>query len=220
MLDGIVDIAQDALSSPWGYLALFSFAAIDAFFPIVPSESLVVTAGVFAASGEPELPLVILAAGLGALAGDHISYGIGRTAGSRLLARAKDGSRKQGAFDWARGALAERGGIVLIISRYIPGGRTAVTLTMGTVRYSRRAFLLFDALAAISWAIYSALIGYIGGHAFEEDPLKGLLLGFGLATAVAVGVEVVRHVRKRRRGADAEPEPDPEPEAETERELA
>ncbi len=199
MLDGVVDLARDALSSPWGYLALFTFAAVDAFFPVVPSESLVVTAGVFAASGEPDLLLVILAAGAGALVGDHVSYAIGHTAGSRLLRRAGDGTRKRAAFDWAAAALAERGGIVLLVSRYIPGGRTAVTLTMGTIHYPLRAFTLFDALAAISWAIYSAMIGYIGGHAFEDDPLKGLLLGLGLALAIAAGIEVVRHVRKRAR---------------------
>jgi len=214
VLDGVVDLAQEALSSPWGYVALFAFAAVDAFFPMVPSESLVVTAGVFAASGEPDLALVIVAAGAGALTGDHISYAIGRTAGSRIVASAREGSRRRAAYDWAEVALAERGGLVLIISRYIPGGRTAVTLTMGAVRYDRRAFFLFDALAAISWAIYSAMIGYIGGHAFEEDPLKGLLLGFAIAGAVAIAVEIARHVRKRRA-----PKPDPEP-AERSRELA
>jgi len=220
VLDGVVDLAQEALSSPWGYVALFTFAAVDAFFPMVPSESLVVTAGVFAASGEPDLVLVILAAGAGALAGDHVSYAIGRTAGSRIVASARPGSRRRAAYEWAEVALAERGGLVLIISRYIPGGRTAVTLTMGAVRYDRRAFFLFDSLAAISWAIYSAMIGYIGGHAFEEDPLKGLLLGFAIAGAVAIAVEIARHVRKRRARA-TDPAPDPDAAApERSRELA
>ncbi len=215
MLDGVVDLAREALSSPWGYLALFAFAAVDAFFPMVPSESLVVTAGVFAAGGEPDLVLVILAAGAGALTGDHISYAIGRVAGARIVAGARPGSRRRAAYDWAEVALAQRGGLVLIISRYIPGGRTAVTLTMGALRYDRRAFLLFDALAAISWAIYSAMIGYLGGHAFEDDPLKGLLLGFAIAVAVSLVVEVVRHVRKRR--APAAPV---DPDSERPRELA
>ena len=198
MLDGIVDIAHEALSSPWGYLALFAFAAVDAFLPIVPSESLVVTAGVFAASGEPELPLVILAAGAGALAGDHVSYAVGRTAGVRLVERGEEGSRRKAAFEWARVQLAERGGVILIISRYIPGGRTAVTLVMGATHYPWPSFFVFDALAAISWAIYSAMIGYLGGHVFEDDPFKGLLLGFALAMGVAGAVEAARHLRKRR----------------------
>ena len=63
-----MDLAEGAMDSPWIFAALFAFAALDAFFPIVPSESLVITAGVFAASGEPNLVGIILAgAGLGLL---------------------------------------------------------------------------------------------------------------------------------------------------------
>ena len=55
MADRITELVEHAVGSPWVYLALFAFAALDAFFPIVPSESLVISAGVFAASGtEPE----------------------------------------------------------------------------------------------------------------------------------------------------------------------
>jgi membrane protein DedA with SNARE-associated domain len=117
VLDSLVDVAQDALTSPWGYVALFAFAAIDAVIPMVPSESLVITAGVFAASGDPSLPLVVLAAGTGAMVGDHVSFYLGRTAGTRLLRRAKPGSRSRAAFDWASVALFERGGVILIIAR-------------------------------------------------------------------------------------------------------
>jgi len=198
VLDSVVDLAQDALTSPWGYVALFTFAALDAVIPMVPSESLVITAGVFAASGEPSLALVVVAAGLGALAGDHVSFFIGRTAGTRLIRRAKPGSRSRAAFDWASVALFERGGIILIIARYIPGGRTAATLTMGAVGYPLRSFTLFDAVAAFSWALYSASIGYLGGQAFEEDPIKGLALGLGLALLLAAVIELVRHLRGRR----------------------
>ena len=63
MADRITELVEHAVGSPWVYLALFAFAAIDAFFPIVPSESLVISAGVFAASGsEPELVPIILSA--------------------------------------------------------------------------------------------------------------------------------------------------------------
>src|SRR5687768_15674203 len=58
------------------------------FFPVVPSESLVVTAGVFAAAtGEPSLPLVIIAAALGAITGDHFSYLIGTRASGKVAER-------------------------------------------------------------------------------------------------------------------------------------
>ncbi|MQA74652.1 MAG: DedA family protein [Solirubrobacterales bacterium] len=197
MIDTLVQLAHDAMTSPWAYLALFAFAALDAFLPIIPSESLVITAGVFAAGGEPELLGVIGAAALGAFVGDHVSYLIGRTAGARLLERARSRPRGCAAFEFADRALARRGGLILVVARYVPGGRTAVTLTMGATHYPLRSFSSFDSIAALSWAVYSALVGYVGGRAFEQDTIKGLLVGLGLGLTIAVVVETIRRLRGR-----------------------
>ncbi|MER6006863.1 DedA family protein [Nonomuraea sp. NPDC051941] len=190
MSHAILDLVQQVMSSPWLYAALFGLALLDGFFPIVPAETSVITAAVFAASGETNLALVIVAAALGAFAGDHISYLIGNKSAGRL--------RNKKAFVWARDTLAERGGLVLVVARYIPGGRTATTLTMGAVRHPLRSFTFFDAIAASSWAVYSGLIGFFGGMAFENDPIKGLLLGLGIAVSITALVELVRWLRKRR----------------------
>jgi membrane protein DedA with SNARE-associated domain len=198
------------MGSPWIYLGLLAIAAIDAFFPVVPSETLVISAGVFAASnGEPNLLLIILSSAAGAFIGDHISYFIGRFGGARLLARADEGSRSRRMFDWAALTLYQRGGLILVIARYIPGGRTATTLTCGTVGYPLRKFSFFDAIAALSWGSYAALIGYVGGRAFEDDPLRGLLTGFAIAIGITVAVEVTRYVRERRARSAAVPDARP-----------
>src|SRR5215207_1856118 len=148
MAEAITELVEGAMGSPWVLLALFALAAIDGFFPVVPSESLVVTAGVFAAStGEPSLPLVVIAAALGAITGDHVSYLLGTRASGRVAERR--------AFAWASRMLDERGGTILVVSRYIPGGRTAVTLTSGAVRFPLRTFSTFDAIAGLSWGLYS-----------------------------------------------------------------
>ncbi|WP_327634496.1 DedA family protein [Kribbella sp. NBC_00482] len=204
MNDAILQFAHELMSSWWIYLALWGFAALDGFFPAIPSETLVVTAGVFAAAGEPNLYAVIVVSAVGAFMGDHVSYALGRGAGGRALDRMKPGTRRSSAVLWARQALAERGGLVLIVARYVPGGRTAVTLTMGSVRYPLRQFSAFAALAAVSWGVYCSLVGYIGGKAFEDNPLKGVVLGIGLALAVTLVVEVVRHRLKKRRQGQVE----------------
>jgi len=195
--EAILEFVRTAISSPWFYLALFTLVAVDGFFPLGPSESLVITAGVFAASGEPNVYLVIAVAAVGAFAGDHVSYLIGRTAGAGLLTRARAGTRRRAAFDWAAGVLAERGGLILVAARYVPGGRTAATLTTGAVRFPLRSFSRYDSIAALTWAVYSTLVGYLGGVAFEHDPLKGLALGLGMAFALTVLVETVRYLRRR-----------------------
>lgn len=206
MSEAILHFTEELMSSWWIYLALFGFAALDGFFPAIPSETLVVTAGVFAATGEPNLYGVMAIAAAGAFLGDHVSYFIGRGAGGRLIDRTKPGTKRHAMTMWARKSLEERGGLVLVVARYVPGGRTAVTLTMGAVRYPLRNFSLFASLAALSWGVYCALVGYIGGKAFEDNPLKGVILGIGLALMVTLIVEVVRHQRRKRLQRKADPQ--------------
>lgn len=199
LADAILEIANNAMSSPWIYVVMMAIAAIDSVLPVVPAETLVITAGVFAASGPPSLGLVIIFASAGAYIGDHMAYGIGRLAGTRLYERATPGSKRHAGFRWAHQQLQERGGLILVICRQIPGGRTAVTLTAGTVRYPLRKFSFFEIFAALSWGVYAALIGYFGGVTFGEDPLKGLALGFSIAISVSIIVEVTRFWIRRRR---------------------
>jgi hypothetical protein len=58
----MIELLESAITSPWVYLALFAIAVLDGFFPVVPSETMVITAGVFAASGEPNLAAVSIVA--------------------------------------------------------------------------------------------------------------------------------------------------------------
>jgi len=206
MSDAILNLLDGAMTSPWIYAALFALAALDGFLPIVPSETLAISAGVYAAAGDTTLGVVILAAALGAFAGDHLSYFTGRRYGRRLVDGAAHGSRRAAGFGWARTQLSERGGSILIICRYIPGARTATTLTAGAVGHCLRSFSIFDAIAALSWGAYAALVGYIGGSAFEDQPLLGVGVGLGIALGLAGTVELVRHLRRRhtaRHGAPA-----------------
>lgn len=218
MTDGLVEAIEGIMGSPWVYIALYAIAAIDAFFPVVPSETLVISAGVFAAAtGDPNVLIVILVAAGGAFTGDHISYFIGRYGGGRLLLRFGQNKAVQGATGWARRELDIRGGLVLVVARYIPGGRTATTLTCGATGYPLARFTFFDAIAALSWGVYSALIGYFAGNWFEGDPIRGLLFGLGIALGITALVEGIRHVRYRRSTArlhvDREHDDAPDPAA-------
>ncbi|WP_433252169.1 DedA family protein [Actinomadura nitritigenes] len=197
-MDSILDVVGAAVSSPWFCLVLFAVALLDGFFPVVPSESMVIAGGVYAASGSPDLALVVVSAAAGAFAGDHVAFLLGRGPGGRLLRRARPGTRRYGALVRARGALAERGGLVLVVARYVPGGRTAVTVSMGALGFPLRRFSVFAGVAAVSWGLYGGVLGYVGGAAFEDDPVRGVAVGLGLALSVTGVVEGVRFVRRRR----------------------
>ena len=196
MFESIVDAVS---GSDWSYLVVFLVAMLDAFFPIVPSEATAIAAGVVAGTGGLSVEVCILAAATGAIVGDNISFGIGHFLGERVERRFFSGEKAQKRLKWAQRTLDERGPYLIVIARFIPGGRTATTFTAGFVEtFPWRRFLIFDAVAGVIWGAYTVLLGYFGGRSFEEAPWKGLLLAFGIAVAVTVVVEVVRHVRHRR----------------------
>jgi membrane protein DedA with SNARE-associated domain len=160
---------------------------------------------VFAASGKPNVLLIILAGGAGAMLGDHISYLIGRAGGENVIRRIPDGSRRAKTFERVQHLLFAHGGLALVIARYIPGGRTAITLTTGAIGYPRRRFTAFDALACFSWAAYTTLLGFVGGSAFQDHPIQGLALGFGIALVLAGVAELIQWLRRRRRAPKTPP---------------
>ena len=196
MFEQFTDLVADA--SGWAYAIVFVLAFLDAIIPIVPSETSVITAGVVASSGDLSLPLVIAFAAGGAFAGDNTAYFIGSRFGRRINDRFFRSEKAKKRVAWAHAQVEERGGELIVIARFIPGGRTAVTISAGTLGYSWRKFVVFDAVAGLSWASYAALLGYFGGHAFEKAPWKGLLLALGIAFAVTAAIELVRWFLKRR----------------------
>ncbi len=199
MFETIVNTVSD---SNWSYLIVFAIAMIDAFFPLVPSEATAIAAGVVAGAGDLRVELVILAATLGAIAGDNICYAGGHFLGDRVTDRFFSGEKSKARLAWAERMLAERGGYLIVIARFIPGGRTVTTFTAGFVKtFPWRRFIVFDVLAGIIWGSYTVLLGYFGGKTFEEEPWKGLLLAFGIAIAVTAAIEVARHLRARRAAA-------------------
>ncbi len=203
MFDQLVNWVSGAW---WSYPVIFLVSMLDAFIPLVPSETVVITGGVLAGAGDLSLPLVILSASLGAFVGDNISYGLGSWLGEHTVKRFIRGERAHRAFDWAEHQLERRGFYLIIIARFIPGGRTAVTFSSGyTHGMTYRRFVVADACAAAIWGSYAALLGYVGGKQFEEAPWKGLLLAFAVAVGMAAAVEGVRWLRHRRRGPAPEP---------------
>jgi membrane protein DedA with SNARE-associated domain len=196
----VFETIVDAVSgSNWSYLIVFAIAAIDAFFPAVPSEATAIAAGVVAGTGGLAVEVVILAAALGALVGDNLTFAGGHFLGERLNKRYFQGEKARKRVDWARKTLDERGPYLIVVARFIPGGRTVTMFTAGFVDgMPWRRFIVFDAIACAIWGSYTVLLGYFGGRTFEEEPWKGLLLAFGIAVAVTIAVEVYRHLRARR----------------------
>lgn len=189
--------------APWVYLALFALAAIDGFFPPVPSESVVIALAALSVSAEtPNLALILLAAAAGAFTGDQVAYAVGSRIDVRRL-RILRHPREQRTVDWAERALAQRGPSFILAARFVPIGRLAVNLTAGAVRYPRRKFVGLAALAAVMWSLYSVAIGLLAG-AWIQDRLV-VAIAVGVVGGVLSGFLVDLGLSRRHAAAPVEP---------------
>lgn len=184
--DGVDWLAN--FSSNWYFLAIILFVAyFDSVVPIVPSETLVILGGVAAGRGDQWLIAVIAAGALGAFLGDTTAYLLGARMSGFIERRAKSRTKLRNRIDWARQQIRTRGGPLLITARFIPGGRTALTVTSGITRQDKTWFVGWVAVAVTIWASYAALLGYIGGKTFGDNHTLAFLVAFGAALA-ATGV--------------------------------
>lgn len=189
LLTAVSDWAVALAGTPWVFVALYAFATIDGFFPPIPSESVIIAlAALFVASGSADFWILGAVAAAGAFTGDQIAYSIGKRIPIRRL-RFMQGPRAKKALAWAERALAERGASFIISARYVPIGRVAVNMTAGATGYPRRRFTALAVVAAISWSIYSVLLGIGAGKLFgDHHPL--LAMAAGVAAGLLLGVLV------------------------------
>ncbi len=189
----MIDLSALTVSAPASYAVAFALPALDALIPVLPSETALIALGVATAgSTDPRIAVLIALAAAGAFAGDNLAYLVGRRYGTRAARRFLSGERGARRRAWAERALDRFGARLIIACRFVPGGRTAVTLTCGIVGYPRRSFIAATAGAAVIWAGYAFFIGRLGGKVFEAKPWAGLLLGLGAALVISALVEVLR----------------------------
>lgn len=192
----MVEWFKDVVSeSAWTYLVEAAFVAVDGFFPVVPGETVVITAAVIASGDGLVIWFVALAAFVGAVVGDNVSYLIGVKIGRPAARRFFRGDRSRTMLGWGRVQLRERGTIVIIAARFVPGGRTATTFSAGMLEMSWRRFIAADVAGAALWSAYTASLGWFGGSAFSESFWKPLAASFAVAGFVALLGELVRRLR-------------------------
>lgn len=208
MLEGLELWAEGLAASPWVLVILFAFVAIDAFFPPVPSEPLVIAlAALSLSTGSPDPWALAAVAAVAAFTGDLVAYTIGRRIDvSRLpLMRRR---RVQTAFVWADRAFRQRPAPIIIAARYIPVGRVAVNMTAGALRYPRRSFAQLAAIAAVTWAGYSTLVGIGAGMWLHGRPFLAVVVGVAGGTAIGFLVDwVLGRTLRVRAGAEADAAP-------------
>jgi membrane protein DedA with SNARE-associated domain len=187
-----------ASSSPASYGIVFLVVFLDAILPFVQAEAVVISASVLAAEGDLRIWAIIPIAALAGILGDNLCYFIGSRLGCRLIERFSRRGKWRRRIEQARKGIRARGGLVIVVARFLPVGRTLTTLAAGTLEMPWRRFLAADAIAATAWAVYASLLGYVGGASFQHSLWKPLALSLGTAGILGLLAEAYRRLQKKR----------------------
>lgn len=190
-LAGLGDIALDVAATPWSVLLLFAFTVIDGVFPPIPSESVVIALASLSMTGDgPPLWAILPVAAAGAFVGDFIAYSIGTKVPLRRFRWFRT-QRGASTLAWAERTLEHRGGAFILAARYIPIGRVAVNMSAGALGFPRKRFAGFAAIGAVSWSIYSTLLGIGAGAVLRDRPLLAVVVGLVLGITLGSLIDLV-----------------------------
>jgi membrane-associated protein len=189
----------DLLHSPWLLPLLAVLVAIDGPLPVLPSETLLLSAAAlnFAERDAWAVLLLFGASVIGSMVGDLCVFGLGRSS-HKLIGRAADSGELAG---WVRRHLLARPGVAMVGARLLPGGRLVSCAAAGRFGLPARRFVPWSLASSSVWALYMLLIGLALGPVTGGEPLLCLAAGVVMAVLTGAVFAVVRRVRVRRRAA-------------------
>ena len=196
----MLDIGS-ALGS-WTYLVvgILAFLETGAFVGLIaPGETTVIVGGVVAGQGEISLWVLIAITWTCAVAGDLASYTAGRKLGRAWLLRHGERLKiTEARLHQVEEFFDRRGGITILVGRFIGFVRALAPFIAGTSRMPLRRFLPYDVLGAGAWAATFATLGYVFWHSFDQLTTyvsRGL---FAFGTVVVLVGAIVALVRLKR----------------------
>lgn len=170
----------------------------------LPGDSLLVTAGIFAATGHLNLAWLLALTALAAVAGDQVGYLIGRKAGKTLYNRPNSFFFRRKHLEKAHEFYEKYGGKTIVIARFVPIVRTFAPAVAGAAGMNYRRFVTYNVVGGIGWVFSMVLGGYFLGSAI---PNIGKHIHIVIAVVVFISIlpgiiEVVRHKLARRRAEE------------------
>jgi len=176
----------------------------------LPGDSLLVTAGVIAATGELNILLLNVLLCAAAIIGDQVGYMIGRRAGPKIFTRekslffAKDHLLRTKAF------YDKHGGKTIVIARFMPFARTFAPVVAGVGAMSYRRFVSYNVFGGIGWVVSMTLLGYFLGNSIPDiDKHIHIVVAIVILLSILPAIiEILRHRMRRRAKSGAETAPD------------
>jgi membrane-associated protein len=176
---------------------------------IFPGDSILFTAGIFAAQPQPFAHLwqLLLFLPIAAIIGDQCGYALGRYAGPKVMRGRIMNFIGQGPVDKTYAFFDKYGPFTVLFARFIGIVRTLVPVLAGFSKMDHRKFTLFSVLGSILWCDGIVLLGYfLGGIPFLRNNLEVLFIGSALTIIIPIAVTVISRRRARKReSAEAAP---------------
>jgi membrane-associated protein len=185
-------------------LALVIFLETGALIFFLPGDSLLVTAGLYAAKGDLSLWALNLLLIPMAILGDATSYYIGKKSGPHVFNRPNSRLFNPRHMERARQFYAKHGGKAIILARFMPLVRTFVPIVAGAAKMPYRRFATFNVVGGASWILSMTLIGYLLGNVIPniDKHIEKVIVVVVLLSISPAIVEYVRAKVAARRAAE------------------
>lgn len=169
----------------------------------LPGDSLLVTAGLFAARGDLNVAILLASLSIAAIVGDAVGYAIGKSAGQRLYNRPDSLLFKRKHLMKAHEFYERYGGKTIVIARFVPIVRTFAPTVAGAAGMGYKRFATFNVFGGLSWVFSMVLGGYLLGNIV---PNIDKYIHYVIIAVVFLSIlpAVIEWWRERRRAA-AEP---------------
>ncbi|GAC1500572.1 MAG: VTT domain-containing protein [Candidatus Saccharimonadales bacterium] len=151
-----------------------------------PGDTLLLSAGIFAAQGKLPLALTILVVAVAAIVGDNVGYHIGKRYGRRLFSKPDGIVFRQEYVKRAETFYGKHGSKTMLIAHFVPVIRTFAPAVAGVARMNYKQFVIFDAIGDIAWAVIVTLIGYWFGSKIPNID-HYILLAVGGVMVITLG---------------------------------
>lgn len=171
---------------------------------VLPGEIAAILGGVLASRGHLSLPLLIVIVVAAAIAGPFIGYEVGRKMGDRLFAT-RALNRVRGGTDKARQVLSTRGGLAVLLGRFLAIVRAIMPAAAGAAQVRYRTFALYNVIGGLIWGAGYCVLGYLAGSAYavvERRVGTGLAIAIGVIVVAAVTTWAIRRHRATARGPE------------------
>jgi membrane-associated protein len=186
------------------YIILFVVIFVETglvAMPFLPGDSLLFTAGIFAASGELNLSYLLILLLIAAVLGDNCNYWIGRKIGLRVFQlkfRGKPIVNKK-YLDQTELFFAKNGVKAIIMARFVPFVRTFAPFAAGIGKMNYNRFFLFDLLGGFLWIFSLTLAGYLLGEVeWIRKHIDLVCLGIIFLSILPMLFEVIKSKLKAR----------------------